>query len=250
MSGDSRYVQARGTILAGRKREETQVGSPERYAIPSEDARVEETIDRSRFVTTVGHAASIEDARTFIATVSAEFTDATHNCWAYVIGPPGDTSRVGMSDDGEPHGTAGRPMLHVLLHGGVGDIVAVVTRYYGGVKLGKGGLVRAYSGGVKHALEQLTTRELVATSVLDLALDYALLEKVRHTLPEFEAEVISEEFAERVTLRIELPDEHVNIFRETVAGISSGSATVTPVESDTPTEHDAETGSDAPTRTE
>ncbi len=217
------------------------MSAPGRYAIPADRARVEETIDRSRFIATVGHAPTVEDAKAFVAAVSAEFAGATHNCWAYVVGPPGDTSRVGMSDDGEPHGTAGRPMLHVLVHSDVGDVVAVVTRYYGGVKLGKGGLVRAYSGGVKHALEALPTRELVATSVFDLELDYALLETVRHTLPDFEVTVLSETFGERVVIRIKIPDEHIRTFTEAAAGLTSGTARLTqvPLESAHP-----ETGED------
>ncbi len=206
--------------------------APGRYAIPANRARVEETIDRSRFVTTVGHASTVEEARAFVAAVSAEFADATHNCWAYVVGPPGDTSRVGMSDDGEPHGTAGRPMLHVLVHSDVGDVVAVVTRYYGGVKLGKGGLARAYSGGVKHALDVLPTKELVATSVFDLELDYALLETVRRSFPDFEVDVLSEAFGERVVLRIEIPDEHIEAFAQAVAGLTSGTATTTQIPSE------------------
>src|SRR4051812_21661975 len=118
----------------------------ERYPIPAARHRAELTIERSRFICTIAHAAEPDDAHAFIREMNAEFGDATHNCWAFVAGPPGDTNRIGMSDDGEPHGTAGRPMLTVLTHSGVGDIVAVVTRYYGGTKLGTGGLVKAYGG--------------------------------------------------------------------------------------------------------
>ena len=126
-----------------------------RYPIPATTHRTEEEIKRSRFITTVAHTPTLEDARTFVSQLKEEFADASHNCWAYVIGPPGSTSHIGMSDDGEPHGTAGKPMLTVLLHSGVGNICAVVTRYFGGTLLGKGGLVKAYSGGIKLALEDL-----------------------------------------------------------------------------------------------
>jgi Uncharacterized protein family UPF0029 len=125
---------------------------PARYPVPAQQHRVEQVIDRSRFICTVARVQSSEEAQAFIKTMNAEFPDATHNCWAYVVGAPGSTDRVGMSDDGEPHGTAGRPMLTVLLHSGVGEIAAVVTRYYGGTKLGTGGLVKAYSGAVQEAL--------------------------------------------------------------------------------------------------
>ena len=121
--------------------------SPHRYLIPAQTFRNTEEIKHSRFITTVGHAPTVEAARSFVTQISQEFSDASHNCWAYVVGP-GTTSQIGMSDAGEPHGTAGRPMLMVLSHSGVGDICAVVTRYFGGKLLGKGGLVKAYSGGV------------------------------------------------------------------------------------------------------
>ncbi|NCW45442.1 MAG: YigZ family protein, partial [Gemmatimonadaceae bacterium] len=111
-----------------------------RYQVPRERHRVEQVIDRSRFICTVERVQSVEEAQAFVRAMNAEFADATHNCWAYVVGAPGSTDRIGMSDDGEPHGTAGRPMLTVLQHCGVGEIAAVVTRYYGGTKLGTGGL--------------------------------------------------------------------------------------------------------------
>ena len=126
-----------------------------RYPIPARTHRVEEEIQRSRFITTLAHTPTLDEARAFVQQMKAEFGDASHNCWAYVVGPPGSSAQIGMSDDGEPHGTAGKPMLTVLLHADVGDVTAVVTRYFGGTKLGKGGLVRAYSGGVQQALATL-----------------------------------------------------------------------------------------------
>src|SRR5215207_5301458 len=96
-------------------------GSP-RYPIPAAEHRVEASIQRSRFVATIAPAPMVEDAQAFVKRIAAEFPDATHNCWAFVVGPPGSTGRIGMSDAGEPHGTAGRPMLTVLLHSGIGDV--------------------------------------------------------------------------------------------------------------------------------
>lgn len=198
--------------------------APSRYPIPATTTRVEESILRSRFIATVGHAPTVEQARAFIAGVSDEFADANHNCWAYVVGPPGDTSRVGMSDDGEPHGTAGRPMLAILTGSGIGDVAAVVTRYFGGTKLGKGGLVRAYSGAVKNALAELATEELVSRAELRVSLDYALLEVVRRSLPAFEAEVTDEDFGTEVVLTVILPEERLDDFVEAIAGLSNGRA--------------------------
>lgn len=200
----------------------------ERYPIPAGVHRVEEIINRSRFITTIGHAPTVEAARAFIAHVCEEFADATHNCWAYVVGPPGSTAQVGMSDDGEPHGTAGRPMLTVLLHSGVGEIVAVVTRYYGGIKLGKGGLVRAYSGGVKLALETLPLVEKVPRRRLVLTFDYSFLTPVQRLLPSFEADVREETYTEHVCLALDVPEEHADTFIEAVRELTHGRLRVEP----------------------
>ena len=144
-----------------------------RYFVPAGTHRVADEIRRSRFITTLARAASVAEAQLFIQQVRDEFPDATHHCWAYVVGPPGTTAQIGMSDDGEPHGTAGRPMLNALLHADVGDVAAVVTRYYGGTNLGTGGLVRAYGGGVIRALETLPRIERIAFVAVSVALDYA-----------------------------------------------------------------------------
>ena len=197
-----------------------------RYPIPAATRTVEETIRRSRFITTVGAASSVEEARAFIASVAAEHADATHNCWAYVIGPPGDTARVGMSDDGEPRGTAGRPMLAVLLASGTGDIVAIVTRYYGGTKLGRGGLARAYAGGVKLALEGLSLDERVPKAALRVALPYAAVSALKALLPEFEAEILEESYGVDVTLRVRLPEERTDALVAAIEGLTSGRARV------------------------
>ncbi len=185
------------------------MNNSKRYSIPASIHRTEEEILRSRFITTIGYTPSVEAARAFIAAVSTEFADASHNCWAYVIGAPGDTAQIGISDDGEPHGTAGRPMLTVLLHSGVGDLCAVVTRYFGGTLLGKGGLVKAYSGGVQLALASLLLTEKFPKAVVALIFDYAHVSPIQRILPEFEAELLSEEYAADVAYQISLPVEQV-----------------------------------------
>ena len=197
-----------------------------RYPVPARTHRIEEEIRRSRFIATIGRAASPSDAAAFVAAVSAEFLDAAHNCWAYVAGPPGSTDRIGMSDAGEPHGTAGRPMLNVLLHGGIGEVVAVVTRYFGGTKLGTGGLVRAYGGAVQRALETLPRTERVDLVALDLVLDYARLSAVQLLFPAFEVQVLSQTFAADVRLSLRLPDGQVEGFRAAVLDATRGQARI------------------------
>jgi uncharacterized YigZ family protein len=197
-----------------------------RYPVPSGVQRVEEAIKRSRFITTVGPAPSLEAARAFVAQVSTEFTDASHNCWAYVVGPPGSTSQIGMSDAGEPHGTAGRPMLNVLLHSGVGDIAAVVTRYFGGTLLGTGGLVKAYSGGVQLGLQALPVVEKVAMAEVVVVIDYGAVTPLQRLLPDFEAEVVRQEFAADATFVIKLPEERVDALSAQVIALTNGLALV------------------------
>lgn len=195
-----------------------------RYLIPAQHHRTEEEILRSRFITTVAYTPTVEAAREFIAAVSAEFADANHNCWAYVVGPPGSTGQIGMSDDGEPHGTAGRPMLTVLLHSNMGDLCAVVTRYFGGTLLGKGGLVKAYSGGVQLALASLPVIERVPKAIVTVLFDYGSVTPVQRLLPTFEAQILDEQYATDVSYEISLPAEQVAAFHTAVTELTNGQA--------------------------
>ncbi|MGN0008334.1 MAG: YigZ family protein [Desulfovibrionaceae bacterium] len=202
----------------------------DRYPIPHLPPqalhRTEQIIKRSRFITSTAHAPSSEAARAFVERIRQEFPDATHNCWAFAAGAPGHTARVGFSDDGEPHGTAGRPMLTVLLHGGVGEIVSVVTRYFGGIKLGTGGLVRAYQGAVQENMDTLPTRERIIPAHLDVILEYAFIERFRRLLPAHEAVVTAEEFGTDAVFSVSLPQEHASAFALALAELTDGGALV------------------------
>lgn len=198
------------------------MSSSQRYPIPAARQRVEEEINRSRFITTEAYAPTIADARAFIDEMRAEFADATHNCWAYLVGSPGSSGQIGYSDDGEPHGTAGKPMFTVIEHCGLGDIAVVVTRYYGGVNLGKGGLVRAYSGGVKLALETLPTTMHVPTIELVTVCEYSFVTPIQRLAPDFEAEIIDQEFAADVTLRLRVPEEQADSLEQALIGLTNG----------------------------
>jgi len=201
-----------------------------RYPVPARTHRVAQEIQRSRFIATVEHAPTVEAATAFVRRVSEEFADATHNCWAYVVGPPGSTARVGMSDDGEPHGTAGRPMLTTLLHSGVGDVAAVVTRYYGGTKLGTGGLVRAYGGTLRSALDDLPLGEHVEYARLLVVLGYPSVAGVQQLLPAYEAELLAQEFLVDVALTVRLPVGRVEAFQAAVQDATRGRALITPAD--------------------
>ena len=198
----------------------------QQYSIPAGRHRVEEKIRRSHFITTLASANTVEEAREFIKEMRSEHEAANHNCWAYVVGPPASTAQVGLSDDGEPHGTAGRPMLTVLLHSGIGDIVAVVTRFFGGVKLGKGGLVKAYSGGVKLALETLPRAEKVPKSSLEIVIGYSDVTMCQRMLPEYEAELVRSYYAADVFYELSMPTKHVKSFTTRLADLTNGQARV------------------------
>jgi uncharacterized YigZ family protein len=198
----------------------------DRYPVPAGEHRTRDEISRSRFLTALAPADSVEAAQAFVARVRAEFPDATHHCWAFVVGPPGSTGRVGMSDDGEPHGTAGRPMLAALLHSGVGDVAAVVTRYYGGTRLGTGGLVRAYGGCVQRALETLPRGERVAWVRASVTIGYADVSAVQQLVAAHEGRVVGEDYAADVSYRLELPDSRRAAFVAAVLDATRGLAIV------------------------
>ena len=199
----------------------------EGYPVPAGLHRVELVIDHSRFIASIARAESPADARRFIDEIRVEFSDATHNCWAYVCGRPGDTAAIGMSDAGEPRGTAGRPMLDVLLHSGIGEIAAVVTRYYGGTKLGTGGLVKAYGGSVQHALATLpTTRHVVRVTAL-IEAGYADVDVLRRTLAEFDGQLLAEEYGERVRYSAAVPQQLWAAFADALADRTAGRASMT-----------------------
>lgn len=195
-----------------------------RYPVPAQQHRVEQVIDRSRFLCTVARAPSVEEAQAFIRTVRAEFPDATHHCWAYLIGAPGCTDRIGMSDDGEPHGTAGRPMLTVLLHSGLGDLAAVVTRYYGGTKLGTGGLVKAYGGAVQEALRDLPRAERIDSVDVLVRVGYGAIGAVQQLWPDFDAELLEQRFEVDAAFLVRVPRLSVEPMTRAIQDTTRGTA--------------------------
>jgi len=187
-----------------------------RYPIPAETVRAELRVKNSRFITTVGHADSVEAARAFIDAIRAEFPDATHHVYAYQIGY-GASVTEGLTDDGEPSGTAGRPTLAVLRGADLGDVVLVTTRHFGGTKLGTGGLVRAYSDSAKAALAILPRTERVARRRVRLVVPYSLYERIRQMIADVDGHIEDETFAAEVTLVVSLPVDGLAPFEAEVA---------------------------------
>jgi uncharacterized YigZ family protein len=195
-----------------------------RYQIPADSISVEQVLKRSRFIATIGRAPDKSQADAFIRLVRSTYPDANHHCWAYVAGNPFETVQMGMSDDGEPQGTAGKPMLNILQHSKIGEIVAVVTRYFGGIKLGTGGLLRAYSSSVQLALQKLPLTEHVALASAQIILIYPLEDRIRRLLKKMKIGITEVEYNEDVVLSIEFPDNLARELEEQIGNQTMGQA--------------------------
>ena len=200
-----------------------------RYLIPAKEAREELTVVNSHFISTAAPVFSVEEAKSFIQRIETEFPDASHNVAAYVIGH-GSSVIAHCNDDGEPSGTAGRPALAVLQGSGIGDIAVVVTRYFGGTKLGKGGLVRAYSESVRAVLEVLPRAIRVATSTIMLETPYTLYERIKLLIPNHQGQILDQEFAVQVTITIRVPVENIPAFENDVRELSQNKIEIITIE--------------------
>jgi len=201
------------------------------YDIPAEAiSSSEEVIKKSRFITLLAHTPGAEAARAFVQQVKSEHPAARHHCWAWVAGAPDDSQQLGFSDDGEPSGTAGKPMLAQLMGSGLGEITAVVVRYYGGIMLGTGGLVKAYGGGVQQGLKQLPRQRKVSMQSFTLRCDYAQISEIERLLQRFNGITEESQYQDRITLRIALPFAQIAGFRQTLSDYSRGVLTLIPLD--------------------
>jgi len=202
----------------------------QRNYIPAKETRIEIRVVNSRFIATLAPAFSVEEARVFIERIKDEFSDASHNVPAFVVGH-GSSVTAHCNDDGEPSGTAGRPALAVLQGSGLGDAVVVVTRYFGGTKLGTGGLVRAYGDAVRAVIEAVPRAEKVPTYMVMLSVPYSLFEQARLLVTQCGGQVIEESFAAEVTLTIQFRVELLPGFQDSISGLSHGKVEAIIVES-------------------
>ncbi|AVJ15875.1 IMPACT family protein [Serratia rhizosphaerae] len=201
----------------------------EAYPVPAEAISVSEEIKKSRFITLLAPTCGVEAAKAFIQRVREEHPTARHHCWAFVAGAPGDSQQLGFSDDGEPSGTAGKPILAQLMGSGVGEITAVVVRYYGGIKLGTGGLVKAYGSGVQQALKLLPLVSKVPQLEYTLQCDYAQLALVENLLQQMEGRILHGEYGADVVLHLALPATETETFGNKLRDLSRGNLQLTPI---------------------
>ena len=199
------------------------------YLIPALPTQFEEEIKKSLFITYLAHTPSVDAAKAFVAQIKTKHSDARHSCWGFVAGRPEDSMLWGFSDDGEPSGTAGKPILAQLAGSSVGELTAVVTRYYGGIRLGTGGLVKAYGGGVQQALKQLQTIEKKITTKLSLTLDYGFVPIAQSIIAQYEALEVEADYKEQVKFLVEIELRHLDAFTQTIINKSGAKAVVTAI---------------------
>ncbi|OBU16160.1 YigZ family protein [Photobacterium aquimaris] len=206
------------------------MSTSEPYLIPLQAVTFEEEIKKSHFITYLAHTDSIDAAKQFITEIKSAHASANHHCWGFVAGRPTDSMLWGFSDDGEPSGTAGKPILAQLTGSGVGELTAVVVRYFGGIHLGTGGLVKAYGGGVQRALTLLTTQQKIITSELYLCCDYNQISLVEALLEEYNATQLEADYGQQVHMHLALDSRIVTEFRTKLINRSGGRivATATP----------------------
>ncbi len=190
--------------------------------------RFELEIKRSRFVTSIASVEGRPQALAFIQQIRNEMSTASHHCWAFIAGVPDDVTEMDQSDDGEPRGSAGKPMLNVLQHSGFGNIAVVVTRYFGGIKLGVGGLVRAYSAAVNEALSQAKVKQKTITLPLEVDFPYDMQGKLDFYLGERQIAVVDKVFTDRVVYRLQVPRSRFDVIGEQLQQLAQGRLRIIP----------------------
>jgi uncharacterized YigZ family protein len=198
------------------------------YRAPAGPARFEQEIKKSRFIGIAIPAATTEEVSSALAAIGREFPDATHVAWAYLLGNPEDGPKMRADDAGEPAGTAGKPILNVLQRRAVGDVLLAVVRYFGGVKLGAGGLARAYSGAASGAIDRVELRAVTPRADLRLRIGYPDEQSARRLFAERGVEIVSVEFGDAVVLTVRAPKDDLSSLVGELSERTSGRAAVVP----------------------
>src|SRR5690554_2323753 len=182
------------------------------YPVPSGYLERETEVKKSRFIARVYPVSSRDEVREHIARAHQDYPDARHVCWAYQIGRPGSAAEAAMNDDGEPSGTAGKPILSVIQHKDMGDVLVIVVRYFGGIKLGAGGLVRAYAGAAESVLSEVGRTIQQSRVLARVTIGFADEQALRHWCGQHDSEVKSLDYGVSVVADISLPEAQVDQF--------------------------------------
>ena len=197
------------------------------YLVPASIQTFELEIKRSRFITTVARISGRTKGKQFVQKTRETYPTASHHCWAYIAGIPNDAHQYDQSDDGEPKGTAGKPILNVLTHSGLGNTIVIVTRYFGGIKLGAGGLVRAYTQSVSEALKQLQTTEKQITSPLTIRFPYTYQGTLDNYLAAASITIMSRSFDSDVSYALAVPVSLVESTQLDLSNLTQGQIKIT-----------------------
>ncbi|MDO6427630.1 YigZ family protein [Thalassotalea sp. 1_MG-2023] len=198
----------------------------EPYTIAASNIIDEIEVTRSRFICYLSPCDSTIAFKQLLNDVQQLHPQANHHCYAFVAGHPQDSQCYGFSDDGEPSGTAGKPMLAVLQGSGIGEVAAIVVRYFGGTKLGTGGLQRAYSASVRSALSLLDVKTKIPKVYKSLACQYAQVDDILHLMKQAGADILTQDFTERVDLTLAIPEQGVELLAEQLKTMSCGQLTL------------------------
>ena len=188
--------------------------SNQSYSVPAETLEKTLLIKKSRFIASAKMISSRDEAKAFFQEKKDEYSDARHHCWAYLIGNPLSASNAAMSDDGEPSGTAGKPILNVIQHKNIGDIMVLVTRYFGGVKLGAGGLTRAYSGATEMILSEVKLKQQIFLAEIFVNCDFSQEQMMRHWAGQHGAELSVLNYSQYVELKVNLPHDEIQNLKD------------------------------------
>lgn len=178
------------------------------YPVPAGFLEREMEVKKSRFIARVYPVSSRDEVRDRVAEAQRDFPDARHVCWGYQLGRPGSAAEAGMNDDGEPSGTAGRPILSVIQHKDMGDVLVIVIRYFGGIKLGAGGLVRAYAGAAEQVLSSVERVVSQPMMTADIEFDFALEQPLRHWCDGHGAQVENIRYSTTVRAQVVMPEQN------------------------------------------
>lgn len=178
-------------------------------------ARLE--IKKSEFIAYAYPVTSREDAMFHMEQLREQYADARHHCWAYIIGDPNNTTSAGFDDDGEPNGTAGRPILNVLQHKSIGNVIIIVVRYFGGIKLGAGGLTRAYAGSAQAAVDMMTLLEHVPMIHVQILAEFATEAQCRYVVDSLNGRIDDVAYSKQVLLTATLAEADIDSLKERLA---------------------------------
>lgn len=189
------------------------------YATPKTFHEHTFEIKKSRFIAWAEKVTDRNEAMAFLKRAQTAYPDARHHCWAYQIGNPKSPTNAAMSDDGEPSGTAGKPILNVLQHKDVGDVMVIVIRYFGGIKLGAGGLVRAYSSAAEKVMSTLEIEQHLAVIEKTITVDFSQEQRVRHWLAQHNSSVIAIDYGQKVTMTLSIAEPHAEHLQPFLDGL-------------------------------